>query len=886
MSGNLPKPTTAFVGRTQELETIHTRFSSGQRLITILGPGGAGKTRLASEYGRQFESDYPGGVWFFELTPFRNGMEALEAARIEFNILDSGGQALKAIATQIETDGPALFIVDNLEHLAEDFAASVSSFMKLSPNTQIIATSREPLHVIGEYQIRLGALLPDDAVQLFSIRAASHVPDFRLDTASTGAVLELADRVDYLPLAIELAASRVSLLSPANLVERLTHRMSALKSRERDRPERHQTIAATIEWSWELLTPELQEALLDLSPMQSSFTLAEAEAILVGDALELISSLLDYSMLERVGEDRFRVLGTVKGFAHVRLMDSERGHEVVNRYASYYSECVLSKGRQAAVGKRAFLGNLRAAARNEMVLDALRARSCVACAWILNESDGVSSILDSLEQVSRMKDIEPELVAEALLFRAIHFYEERRLDLSKELALAAKEATTDLNLRLRAESVFSLAVAASGALPEALRRLEEALVQAKDAEPHVQMIIRGNLSMVAFSTGEMQRGTDLLAENLLQAETLKDPGIRARTLTNLGVASVAQGRDDEARRYFRDAARLLEELGDIKFQAVALAALADLERHAGNAETAIPLYARALELSRSGHLTHIELRALAGRASLYIDAEDRGYLVQALERVEDESETVDAQTIRTQLFLFDLWFENDPLARHQGRQILELKTLPNAWKAVIAATMGISYAIRQDVEASAKNFALATSLQEGTFDAAYVSAAIQLARCLSDSGATSPMPAIEALNLTSPAELAIWPRQEVVRVLRELARRYAPQSAKPVLRITADGRKFIAPGESEVIDFTRRGALRMILVGLAELRRDHAGTGISLDEVLEMGWPGEHVTPEAAASRVYTAIRTLRGFGLDDYLLTTDQGYLFSTDLDVSFEDL
>lgn len=888
MPGNLPKPTTTFVGRDAELNTMKSRFGAGQRLITILGPGGAGKTRLASEYARRFDQDYPGGVWFFELTPYTNGEDALEAARAEFNIREKGGSAIKAIAHQIEEDGPALFILDNLEHLAIDFADAVSKFMKLSPNTQIVATSREPLHVIGEYQIRLGPLQAHDAVELFKARAAAHVPNFELDDDGRRSVLELAGRVDYLPLAIELAASRVSLLSPANLVERLTHRMSALKSRERDRPERHQTIAATIEWSWELLPESCQDALLDLSPISGTFTLEDAEELLDGDALELVSGLLDYSMLERVGEDRFRVLGTVRGFAHIRLMETERGRAVLDRHALYFSSKVLDAHHLDANGFRLVLPTLKEAAANPNVSTPVRARCAVAAARVLNNSDGFGAIIRELESIESLPEDarDPDIFAESLLFRAVYAHDQRQLEAGLKLVERARENTQNESLALRTHAMRAMILAADGHLKEAFELLDTALNTQRTSDPRLQLLMRGNLAMIAFSLGDQQRGTELLAETLVQAEALKDHGTRARTLTNLGVAASAQGRDDEARRYFRDAAQILDELGDTKFQAVAIASLADIERHAGNNDAALELYAQGLELARSAKSSSIELRCLAGRASLYLDAQDRGYLVQAMEKVEDESETIDSQVTRSHLFFFDLWFENDPLARHQARLMLDFQTLPDAWKAVIAGLLALSYAVRHDFSAAESNIQRANTFATGEFAPAFVSAAELIARRIQNASSEDYAPALQALQSASSDDLTVWPRFEALRLLREIARRHAPQTSKAVLRITKDGRKFIAPGENEVIDFTRRGALRMILVGLAELRRDQPGVGISLDDVLEMGWPGERVTPEAAASRVYTAIRTLRGFGLDDHLLTTDQGYLFSTELDVSFEEL
>lgn len=891
--GNLPQPTASFVGRRNELKTLETRFAQGQRLITLLGPGGSGKTRLATEYGRLHREEYPGGVWFFELTPFRSGQEAIEAARIQFKVNDLEGPALEAIATTIEEDGAALFIVDNLEHLAVDFAHAISAFMQLSPSTQVIVTSREPLHILGEFQMRLGGIQPTDAVELFALRAASHVPDFTLDDSSTEAVLELANRVDYLPLAIELAAARVSLLSPASLVERLTHRMTALKSKDRDRPERHQTIAATIDWSWELLPEHQRDALLRLTPIRGAFSITDAEVLAGNDVLDTLAELLDSSMIERVGDNHFRILETVRGFARNKLLNSELASAVFDAHATYFTGLVFQVPRQNAMTLRRLLPNLMDISGNPQVSPFLRAKASVAAGRVVHDSGNLGEILNLLQAVEQQVDQTPEqqaILAEALLLCSNFHYENRTLKLAQDFAQRATEVATASGnkvVEVLARSVLALCVASTGDLKTALRDMEAVFALAQQTnDPQLPLSMRGNLAMIAFAAGEMTHGTALLAENLAEAEILKATRLRARTLTNLGVAAVAQGHASEARRYFMDAAGLLEELGDLKFQAVALASLADLERHDENPAAAIPLYERAIEVCRACGLSHIEARALAGRGSLYQDAADRGYLVKAMEIVEDESDSRDSQFVRSLLLCFDLWFENDPLARHQARQILDIESVPSSWKAVVAALLGLSYAIRHDFDAARTMLDKADNYSELGFSNVFVAACTALMASIQSPSLGAPTSALELLSRTDAGQLGTWPHHEARRVLKDLARRYAPQSVRPMLRITEDGRKFIPPGQEEAVDFTRRGALRMILLGLARVRQENPGEGVSLDDVLELGWPGERVTPEAAASRVYTAIRTLRGFGLDEYLLTTHQGYLLSADLDIAFQDI
>lgn len=331
-TGNLPAPLTDLIGRDADLAELTGRLA-GSRLITLTGPGGVGKTSLALAAGRR----HGGDAWLVEFADLEPGAGP-----------DRLAEAVAAVAAERGPD--ALLVLDNCEHVIDAAADLATRLLADEAGLRILATSREALGVAGEQRWPVPPLpLPGPdleaadsaAVQLFTARAAAADPGFRLGPDNVAAVADLCHRLDGLPLALELAASRVAALDVRDLAERLDDRR-----RQRGRPDRQQTLTAIVEWSWELLSAPERAVLRRLAPHPGGCTLAAAEAVCAGDVVpvadvaELLGRLVDRSLVVRIDGStgsRYRLLELVRAFATERLVAAGEADDVRRRYDRYFA---------------------------------------------------------------------------------------------------------------------------------------------------------------------------------------------------------------------------------------------------------------------------------------------------------------------------------------------------------------------------------------------------------------------------------------------------------------------------------------------------------------------------------------------------------------------
>ncbi len=311
---DLPTPATPFLGREQELfEAAALWLDRDPRALTIVGPGGTGKTRFSIELARFLAEEADGGTVFVPLAPVRDS--ALVVSLIA-GALGASGDSPTAIATRVG-DRRTHLVLDNLEQLLPQVARPLADLLAAAPALRLITTSREPLRIAGESEYDLAPMGERDAVSLFLQRAQA----VRSDIADSPAVHELILRLDGLPLAIELAAARVKLLGPEQLLERIAQRLDLLKG-GRDVDERHATLRATIAWSFDLLSEEEQQLFVRLAVFRGGCTLDAAEAVCEAN-LDTLASLLDKSLVRRRtdsdGEERFWMLETIREFAREGL---------------------------------------------------------------------------------------------------------------------------------------------------------------------------------------------------------------------------------------------------------------------------------------------------------------------------------------------------------------------------------------------------------------------------------------------------------------------------------------------------------------------------------------------------------------------------------------
>jgi len=331
---NLPIQSSPLVGRKRELAEAG-RLIGSHRLLTLTGPGGSGKTRLAIQIAAEAVEQFPDGVFWVPLQSLR------DPALVERAIGTAVGADDELIA---HVAGKRLLVLlDNFEQVVEA-APVVSSLLAGTPNAKVLITSREPLHLDSERRYPVEPLPEHDAAILFLERASAIAPGFR----PTAAVGEICRRLDGLPLAIELAAARVALLEPDELLARLGRRLSLLTSRSRSAPARQRTLHATIQWSYELLEPNEQRLFRRVAVFPGSFSLEAAEAVCDID-LDTLESLVEKSLVCRWGSGRLGMLDTIREYAVERLDESPEAEDFRRRHAKYF--LAVAEGANLDAGK-------------------------------------------------------------------------------------------------------------------------------------------------------------------------------------------------------------------------------------------------------------------------------------------------------------------------------------------------------------------------------------------------------------------------------------------------------------------------------------------------------------------------------------------------------
>jgi predicted ATPase/DNA-binding CsgD family transcriptional regulator len=356
--GSLPAEATSFVGRRHELAQARKKLASA-RLVSLVGPGGVGKTRLAVRIATSLERGFPGGAWMAGLAELRDPALVGSAVMAALGLRDQAAADAQPLLRSYLADKELLLVLDNCEHLLEAAARLVSEVIRAAPGVRVIATSREPLSVAGEHVLpvpplelpppdaagQLARLRQNEAVLLFTERAAAASGRFELTAGNQAAVVSLCRRLDGLPLAIELAAVRTRALGPEQIRDRLSDRFSLLTGGSRAALPRHQTLRTTIEWSYDLLTPAERALLGRLCVFAGRFRLESVEAVCCfGDApqplaLDLLSSLIDKSLVikeEADGAACYRLHETMREYARLRLREAGEEEAVEGRCADYY----------------------------------------------------------------------------------------------------------------------------------------------------------------------------------------------------------------------------------------------------------------------------------------------------------------------------------------------------------------------------------------------------------------------------------------------------------------------------------------------------------------------------------------------------------------------
>jgi predicted ATPase len=600
---NLPLQPTPLIGREKEVSEVCERLSRLEvRLLTLTGAGGTGKTRLGLQAAAELTQEFEDGVYFVSLAAIRDPQLVVPAMAGTLGVKEVGGQPLLENLEYYLGEKRMLLMLDNFEQILE-VASMVAELLSVAPNLKVLATSRIPLRLYGEYEYSVPPLaLPDpgrppsverlthyEAVRLFIERAQAAKADFSVTNDNAPAVAEICYRLDGLPLAIELAAARIKLLTPQAMLGRLGNRLKLLTGGARDLPERQRTLRSTIEWSYGLLEEDEKVLFARLSVFAGGRTMEAIEAIcdaeddLPVDVLDGLASLVDKSLLKQEegvgGEPRFVMLETIHEFARQKLQESEEGEDIRRLHAEYFLALAeegdpgLEEGSQQPVWlerleeehdnmRRALSWSLGQGQDSEL---ALRIGAALGEFWYLRGywSEGRRWLEEALAKSSPAPTA---ACARALQRVSWLTYLQGDLDRAKE---ASEEGLGLEGVELfrtgggdctaaELQRVLGMVVGARGELERETELLEESLaLSRKGASLRGIAVSLFILGATWRARGDLERATQLLEEALTMFRETGDQALIASVLTHLGFTFLFQG-DLERRRPAKKPRRCFE----------------------------------------------------------------------------------------------------------------------------------------------------------------------------------------------------------------------------------------------------------------------------------------------------------------------------------------
>jgi len=562
---NLPRPASSFVGRESELAEVLARVEAGARLVSLTGPGGSGKTRLALEAAASLVSEYKAGVFWVGLAALRD--PALVTETISQTLGAKDGLAEHVGEREM------FLLLDNLEQVIEA-ASELSSLLKSCPNLTLLVTSRELLRVQGEVEYPVPPLAEPEAVALFCERA---------QVKPSEEIAELCARLDSLPLAVELAAARAKALSPAQILARLSSRLDLLKG-GRDADPRQLTLRATIEWSYDLLSEGEQRLFARLSVFARGCTLEAAEEVADAD-LDTLQSLVEKSLL-RFTNERYWMLETIREYAAERLEESGQMEALRRRHAEFVLELAVSANLGADAGgeQRHDLiipeqDNVRAAlswARDtERIEFGLGLAAALENFWITSDPREGMRWFDSLLGVG--VEVSPRLRLRALLAFASSSYivDEEQAARQHREALALAQEQGDAGAAATILHRFANTAYEHGDLEEARRLVCESRELNRNAGS--RKLEAQNLSvlgLIARRAGDPELARELLNESLAVSRETGFVWWEADTLGELALLEWEAGRPAEAETHGREALECFHRIRDRRGMVVSLAVLA------------------------------------------------------------------------------------------------------------------------------------------------------------------------------------------------------------------------------------------------------------------------------------------------------------------------
>ncbi|HSC51532.1 MAG TPA: adenylate/guanylate cyclase domain-containing protein [Gaiellaceae bacterium] len=572
---NLPAQPNAFIGRTRELEELRALLARGDvRLLTLTGPGGTGKSRLAFEVARSVLDEFANGVFFVRLAPIREWELVVPTIAQTIGLRERAGESSLAALTDYLRDRRMLLVLDNLEQVV-DAGPVLADLLASAPGLKVVATSRTPLRLSLERAYAVSPLALDESVPLFAERARAAGADFTVSEANEAVVAEICARLEGLPLAIELAAPRVRTLTPAALLRRLDRRLALLTGGAQDLDERQRTLRGAIEWSYDLLEPEERTLFARLGVFVGGCRLEAAEAVCDGP-LEALESLVEKSLLRQRadsdGEPRFWMLETIREFALEQLAASGEADTLSARRADWFAElaeCLDARSRSgdqpAAIARllddypnlRAVLGSARAAGDGELLL---RLATALWPFWATRGyvAEGQRALEDAFELAGRRP-------ARALLglssLRVLSVSSAGLLDEVHEALRAAEELGDPLTLAQAWNLLGQVEGTLLGSLAQAEEAWQQALSYAERASLRAERADSIGWLMMSANFGPLPVEEGIARCRRFHDEAADDPFIQANARIELAALEAMRGDFRTARELLARGRQSLAELG-------------------------------------------------------------------------------------------------------------------------------------------------------------------------------------------------------------------------------------------------------------------------------------------------------------------------------------
>ncbi len=847
---------TTFVGRTQTLAQLDVLLSKGTRLITVTGPPGMGKTRVAA----QMNQTLPRSVWA-DLTQCRTQDDVVAVvasavgASLGGRVADPVAQVGKALAKR-----GGVLILDNVDQVTAAAAALVVRWLAQAPGSQVLVTSRERLQLPMEHVLHLpplglpassqpGALANSEAVALFVDRAAQVTGGFVVDATSAASVAQIVEQLDGIPLAIELAAARLGVMTAQELATRLAQRFELLDRGSRDAEGRHNTLGAALDWSWSLLTAAEQDALAQCSVFKGTFTLEACNACLTlqtqtdQHVADVVQGLCDKSLVARAPSgdtQRFRLYVFVAEYAAEKLRDLPHAAQVAARARAWTLERASHWGQQLDTHQDAN-------ARTELALDQ---QALVHIARTTTQPrEALTAVLALDPLLSRRGPLEMHAT---LVDRAIALEEQHNANpvlLARGLVVrgVVRQQRTGL-----ADGV------------EDLRRAARLAQDAQDA-PTLALALC-ELAALQRRRGELEEARELFDRAMPLVTGLGDARLEGRARGELGIFHKEQGDLDAARAQYEHARQLLRSVGDQRHEGRVLGDLGALHQEEGRMVEARACMEGALAIHEGGRNTRFEALAVCDLGNLALEEGNHALAEQLLTRAVNTLEEMgDARTAtRFQAILA-------AAQAALGKTTQAMAAFERAEAALLAFAdplfLCAARVHRGHLDLAFHRAALASNTSEASIHWARAQQRLQ-------QGTHSP-----GDGEPSPAELS----DDVRLALRVLSKALGhPVTGGPTITVGPECAWFSMP-DGTAVDLTPRRTPRRLLQVLLDQRLKAPGQPLTAEVLVAGAWPGERMAPTAATNRLHVTLATLRKLGLRSLLLRVEDGYLLDPKVTITF---